>query len=113
VIASVGSWRNGVGVTKDAQSAVRGLHEIYRRLRWPNEGSLSAVARARREVRRAKKIHQASRRFSREREDVASTFRVSRLRQLVDSARFSFAENIDLESYYRFSLFLPENCKRR
>ena len=44
---------------------------------------------------------------------MASSFQVSRLRQMIDAARFSFSEKIDLASYYRFSFFLSGNWKRR
>ncbi len=74
---------------------------------------MPASARAKQEARRVREIYRASRRYSQARDDVASIFRISRLRQMVAAARFSFSEDIDLGSYYKFSLFLPDNWKRR
>ena len=97
----------------DSRSAVSRLHEIYRRLRTAREGRLPAFALAKREAKRVREIYRASRRYSQARDDVASGFQVSRPRQMIDAARFSFSENIDLGSYYKFSYFLSDNWKRR
>ena len=100
-------------LSTDSQPAVSRLHEIYRRLRSAREGRLPALALAKREAKRVREIYRASRRYSQARDDVASSFQVSRLRQMIDAARFSFSENIDLGSYYKFSYFLSGNWKRR
>jgi hypothetical protein len=71
------------------------------------------MALAKREAKRVREIYRASRRYSQDRDDVASSLQVSRLRQMIDAARFSFTENIDLGSYYKFSFFLSGNWKRR
>ena len=98
----------------DTRSAVR-LHEIYRRLRSARDGRgrIAALTLAKREAKRVIEIYRASRSYSQARDDVASRFQVSRRRQMIDAARFSFSENIDLGSYYKFSYFLSGNWKRR
>lgn len=64
-------------------------------------------------MRRVREIYRATRRYSEARDDVASSFQVSRPRLMIDAARFSFSEDIDLGSYYKFSFHLPDSWKRR
>src|SRR5262245_3221566 len=79
------SFAQGTETVLDAPSpsAVIGLHEIYRQLRSEGEGRLPVLALAKREAKRAKEIYRASRKYSQARDDVASSFRVSRVRQLI------------------------------
>ena len=97
----------------ESRPAVSRLHEIYRRLRSAGEGRLPAYALAKREAKRVRDIYRASRTYSQARDDAASSFQVSRLRQMIDATRFTLRENIDPASYYKFSFFLSENWKRR